>query len=76
MSDSRENQKHRSLVYAHERNQPPDYSPETLSDWESERREIFGERWGRVQEALSWLRTYGIYYYDAKIGNFTFGDEA
>ena len=53
----------------------PDYPPEAIADWEAERREIFGDRWPQVQEALSWLRSYGIYYYDAKVGNITFGDE-
>jgi hypothetical protein len=54
---------------------PPDYTPEVLADWESERRELFGERWPQVQEALGWLQSYGIYYYDAKPGNITFGNE-
>ena len=56
--------------------QPPDYTPEVLADWEAERRELFGDRWPQVLEALGWLRSYGIYYYDAKPGNITFGDES
>jgi len=56
--------------------QPPDYTPEVLADWEAERRELFGNRWPQVLEALGWLRSYGIYYYDAKPGNITFGDES
>lgn len=54
---------------------PPDYTPEVLADWESERRELFGDRWPQVQEALGWLQSYGIHYYDAKPGNITFGNE-
>lgn len=54
---------------------PPDYTPEVLADWEAERQELFGDRWPQVQEALGWLRSYGIHYYDAKPGNITFGDE-
>ena len=45
---------------------PPDYPAEAMVDWEAERKELFGDRWGQVQEALSWLQSYGIYYYDAK----------
>ncbi|MDA1053858.1 MAG: hypothetical protein O3C40_25700 [Planctomycetota bacterium] len=55
--------------------QPPDYSAEVLEDWERERVELFGDRWSEVREALSWLRSIGIYYYDAKPGNITFADE-
>ena len=54
---------------------PPDYPPEVMADWNAECREMFGDRWDRVQVALGWLRSYGIFYYDAKIGNITFGDE-
>ncbi len=54
--------------------QPPDYSSEVIEDWERERVELFGDRWDEAREALSWLRSIGIYYYGAKAGNITFTD--
>ena len=54
---------------------PPEFSPETLDDWEQEGRERFEGRWPKVKSLLRALRAYGIYYYDAKPGNIMFGDE-
>lgn len=51
---------------------PPDYPAEAMSDWEAETAEMFGEKWPAVQSILGWLRSYGIYYFDAKPGNIRF----
>lgn len=52
----------------------PDYSAETLADWQEERIELFGEQaWKRVRRALAALAGIGIHYYDAKPGNVELG---
>jgi hypothetical protein len=52
--------------------QRPDYSAETLAEWEAERSELFGDDWPRVQAIRAALAGFGIYYYDAHPGNIRF----
>lgn len=54
---------------------PPDFSPEVLADWQSETESLFGDRWSVVTSILGWLRSYGIYYFDAKPTNIRFADD-
>ncbi len=54
---------------------PPDFSPEVLADWHTEAESSFGERWSIVTSILGWLRSYGIYYFDAKPTNIRFADD-
>jgi hypothetical protein len=49
--------------------QRPDYSAETMAEWETERSELFGDDWPRVQAIRASLARFGIYYYDAHPGN-------
>lgn len=37
--------------------------------------ERFGKRWSKVERAMRLLEHYGIYYYDPRPGNISFGDE-
>lgn len=51
----------------------PDFTEETLADWEAAGVENFGAgRWGGVLSLLYGLRQFGIYYYDAKPANIRF----
>jgi hypothetical protein len=52
--------------------QPPDFSEDVIEQWEIEKREIFGQRWPRVTEALVALRVHGIYLLDINPANITF----
>ena len=55
-------------------NFPPDFSREIIGDWERQRSVLFDpDQWPEVKSLLVQLATYGIYYYDAKPGNITFG---
>ncbi len=55
-------------------NFPPDFTPEVLADWERQRGALFEpDQWPEVKSLLAQLATFGIYYYDAKPGNITFG---
>jgi hypothetical protein len=54
---------------------PPEFSDEQWDDWHREGQERFEARWPTVLELLTALKQYGIYYYDAKPGNITFGQE-
>ncbi len=51
---------------------PPDYSPEVLADWETEKREQFEDRWPAVTIILFSFRQYGIYISDVNPGNIRF----
>jgi hypothetical protein len=56
---------------------PPDFSAETMADWETEGEDLFGpNRWPQVKVILWVLRGLGIYYYDAKPQNIRFADDA
>lgn len=37
--------------------------------------ERFGKRWSKVNHAMKMLEQLGIYYYDPRPGNISFGDE-
>ena len=51
----------------------PDFTEETLADWEAAGVENFGaERWAEVLSLVYSLRQFGIYYYDAKPANIRF----
>lgn len=51
----------------------PDFSEEVLADWQVEKREQFGPRWGEVQAILRALEGFGIYMIDVNPGNISFG---
>jgi len=52
--------------------QTPGFSEEALMDWETDVHELFGTDFERVMRLVSILRSYGIYYFDAKPGNIRF----
>ena len=53
--------------------QPPDFSPEVLADWEAEKSALFETgQWETVRSLIGQLRTLGIYYFDAKPANIAF----
>jgi hypothetical protein len=55
---------------------PPDYSDETMADWETDGGDLFGaDKWAQVKVILWGLRALGIYYYDAKPQNIRFADD-
>ncbi|MBP87128.1 MAG: hypothetical protein CMJ64_10490 [Planctomycetaceae bacterium] len=47
----------------------PDYGEVVMNEWEELGQEMFEGDWQTVKDLLSALRDYGIYYYDAKLGN-------
>ena len=47
----------------------PDFSEETMAEWEEHLVELFGDDMPRVKGVLRRLTAYGIYYYDAKPAN-------
>ncbi|MGL4423437.1 MAG: hypothetical protein ACRCZF_22460 [Gemmataceae bacterium] len=51
---------------------PPDYSPEVIADWETEKREQYGDTWPEVQAILRELTRYGIFMIDVHPGNISF----
>lgn len=51
---------------------PPEFSPEAWSDWEAEKQELFGERWGQVQQVLAVLKSHGIFMLDVSQANVAF----
>jgi hypothetical protein len=55
-----------------EMDQTPGFSEEALMDWETDVHELFGIDFERVMQLVSILRSYGIYYFDAKPGNIRF----
>jgi hypothetical protein len=55
--------------------EPADYTPEILADWDELGAERFEDRWPEVRSLLSSLKQFGIYYYDAKPANIRFEDE-
>ncbi len=55
---------------------PPDFSQEVLDDWQAETESLFGTKWGVVLSILGWLRSYGIYYFDAKPTNIRFSNDS
>lgn len=49
----------------------PPFSDEEWEEWESDRQELFGADWARVQSLLSSFRGIGIHLNDVKPGNIT-----
>lgn len=54
--------------------EPPDYPPEVLAEWETDKREQFEDRWPEVQDILSAFRGFGIHIADVNPGNIKFRD--
>jgi hypothetical protein len=55
--------------------QPPDYPPDVIEDWEMEKRDQFGEeRWEMVRIVMYEFQQMGIYLADVKPGNIMFAD--
>jgi hypothetical protein len=48
---------------------PPDYSEQTLAEWEAEKREQFGDGWCEVQRILWTLERHGIHLLDISPSN-------
>lgn len=55
---------------------PPPYwnDAEIMSQWHSEGKENFGDRWPEVLRLIGVLQKYGIWYVDPKPGNIMFAD--
>lgn len=49
--------------------QRPDFSEETMAEWEESLVELFGDDVPRIKALLRKLTLFGIYYYDAKPAN-------
>lgn len=49
-------------------------SEEIMTEWESEKREQFEDRWAVVKQVISGFRQYGIYLADVKPGNIEFDE--
>lgn len=47
----------------------PDFSAETMADWEDQLADLFDDDVPRVKSVLRKLTQFGIYYYDAKPAN-------
>jgi hypothetical protein len=54
--------------------QPPNFPDEVLAEWQAEKQEQFGPRWGEVQAILRFLEGYGVFMIDVNPGNVSFGD--
>jgi hypothetical protein len=52
----------------------PDFAEEIWTQWETEKREQFGERWTKVRAVLAALEEIGIYLTDVTPGNVAFAD--
>lgn len=52
----------------------PVFSEDVLHQWEEDKREVFGQRWPKIQEILAALRAYGVYLLDINPGNIAFRD--
>ena len=51
---------------------PPDFTPEVLRDWRDDSAELFENEWDTVEILIGALKSFGIYYFDAKPGNILF----
>lgn len=51
------------------------YDEQLLANAHEEWVERFGKRWSKVHHAMKMLEQLGIYYYDPRPGNISFGDE-
>jgi hypothetical protein len=55
--------------------QPP-FDSEQMQEWQAEKAELFGRRWGEVRRAYYTFRSFGILLNDLKPGNVSFpGDD-
>ncbi|MGO9466993.1 MAG: hypothetical protein ACLQVF_22865 [Isosphaeraceae bacterium] len=54
--------------------EPPDFSPEVLSDWQAKKAEQFGADLPEVEAILGALERFGIYMLDVNPGNVSFDD--
>ena len=52
----------------------PDFPEETWADWESQKREQFGDRWRKVQAVTDAFEELGIYLVDVSPSNIAFLD--
>lgn len=48
---------------------PPDYPPEVLEEWESEKEEQFEDDWPVVRSVMAEFESYGIFLCDLHPGN-------
>jgi len=53
---------------------PPQFPDETWAEWEAEKLDQFGLRWGKVQEILAALEEMGIHMVDISPSNIAFID--
>ncbi|MGA2248407.1 MAG: hypothetical protein ABSH48_25850 [Verrucomicrobiota bacterium] len=53
---------------------PPGFSDEIWNDWETQKREQFGERWPKVQSVLAALEELDIHMIDVSPSNIAFRD--
>ncbi|SFI44523.1 serine/threonine-protein kinase [Planctomicrobium piriforme] len=53
----------------------PPFEEEQWNEWESEKRDQFGESWETVLSLMAAFRRFGIYLNDVKPGNITFAKE-
>jgi hypothetical protein len=53
---------------------PPEFSEEIWTEWEAEKRELFGPRWQAVEMVVAALRRLNIYMVDVSPGNIAFVD--
>lgn len=51
---------------------PPDFPEELWAEWESGKRELFEERWAKVEEILAALQKWGVYMVDVSPSNIGF----
>ena len=53
---------------------PPEFPEEIWTEWETEKRELFGSRWQAVEMLVAALRSLNIYMVDVSPGNIAFVD--
>ncbi|WP_425616291.1 hypothetical protein NA78x_006236 [Anatilimnocola sp. NA78] len=51
--------------------QAPDFSEQTMADWNDLQQDLWGEHWPTIQKILARLRSLGIYYSDPNPYNIT-----
>jgi hypothetical protein len=52
----------------------PEFSEETLAEWQADKREQFGSRWSDVQMILATLAGHRIFVVDVNPNNISFGE--
>lgn len=53
---------------------PPDFPEELWAEWESGKRELFEDRWPKVEAVLAALQQWGVYMVDVSPSNIGFAD--